>query len=140
VSKQIVSYAVQHRRAIVVEKLEAIRKPKSKIKGYAEKSQWAFYQLLRFIRYKAALLGIIVVEVNPAYTSQDCSRCGDGNTADKKSYVCGYCGHTDHRDANAAFNIAQRGVEFLSIGGTQDSERLSGAVLVTPSLEVPAYG
>jgi len=140
VSKQIVSYAVQHRRAIVEEKLEAIRKPKSKIKGYAEKSQWAFYQLLRFIRYKAALLGITVLEVNPAYTSQDCSRCGDGNTADKKSYVCGYCGHTDHRDANAAFNIAQRGVEFLSIGGTQDSERLSGAVLVTPSLEVPAYG
>ncbi len=42
-------------------------------------------------------------------------------------------------NANAAFNIAKRGIEFLSVGSTEDSERLSGAVLVTPSLEVPAY-
>ena len=46
---------------------------------------------------------------------------------------------TDHRDANAAFNIAKRGAESISRSGTQDSVSLSGAVLVTPSLEVPAY-
>ena len=139
VSKQIVSYAVKHHRAIAVENLETVRKPNSKIRKYVEKSQWAFHQLLSFIRYKAALHGVIIAEVNPAYTSQNCSRCGQRNTPNGKKYVCEHCGHTDHRDANAAFNIAKRGIEFLSMGGTQDSERLSGAVLVTPSLEDKAY-
>ena len=124
---------------VVVENLESVGKAKSKIRGYVEKSQWAFYQLLSFIQYKAALHGIIVATVNPAYTSQDCSRCGQRNTANGKKYVCEHCGHTDHRDANAAFNIAKRGVESISVDGTQDSVSLSGAVLVTPSLEVPAY-
>lgn len=139
VSKQIVSYAVKHHRAIAVENLESVRKPNSKIRKYVEKSQWAFYQLLSFLKYKAALHGVIIAEVNPAYTSQNCSRCGQRNTPNGKKYVCEHCGHTDHRDANAAFNIAKRGAEFLSVGSTEDSERLSGAVLVTPSLEVPAY-
>ncbi len=116
VSKQIVSYAVSHRRAIVVENLEGVRKAKSKIRGYVEKSQWAFFQLLSFIKYKAVLHGIVVAEVNPAYTSQNCSRCGQRNTPNGKKYVCEHCGHTDHRDANAAFNIAQTRY-CLPIGG-----------------------
>ncbi len=142
VSKQIVSYAANHHRMIVVENLENVRKPQSRIRGYVERSQWAFYQLLSFIQYKAALHGILVATVNPAYTSQNCSRCGERNPPNGKKYVGEHCGHTDHRDANAAFNIAKRGAESISIsmGGTQDSVRLSGAVLVTPSLEVPAYG
>jgi putative transposase len=139
VSKQIVSYAVKHHRMIVVENLENVRKPKSRIRGYVETSQWAFYQLLGFIQYKAALYGMIVATVNPAYTSQNCSRCGERNPPNGKKYVCEHCGHTDHRDANAAFNIAKRGAESTSMGGTQDSVSLSGALLVTPSLEVPAY-
>jgi putative transposase len=139
VSKQIVSYAVKHHRMIVVENLENVRKAQSRIRGYVDKSQWAFYQLLSFIQYKAALHGILVATVNPAYTSQNCSRCGERNPPNGKKYVCEHCGHTDHRDANAAFNIAKRGAESIPIGGTQDSASLSGAVLVTPSLEVPAY-
>ncbi len=134
VSKQIVSYAVSHHRAIVVENLEGVRKAKSKIRGYVEKSQWAFFQLLSFIKYKAVLHGIVVAEVNPAYTSQNCSRCGQRNTPNGKKYVCEHCGHTDHRDANAAFNIAKRGIACLSAEGTEDSVRFGGAVLVTPYL------
>jgi IS605 OrfB family transposase len=138
VSKQIVSYAVKHHRIIAVENLESIRKAQSKIRGYVEKSQWASYELLSFIQYKAALHGVIVATVHPAYTSQNCSRCRRRNTPNGKKYVCEHCGHTDHRDANAAFNIAKRG-ESIAMSGTQDSVSLSGAVLVTPSLEVPAY-
>jgi len=47
VSKQIVDYAAKHRRCIVLEKLENVRK--GKIRRYAEQSQWSFYQLLQFI-------------------------------------------------------------------------------------------
>ena len=96
VSQQIVSYAVKHHRMVVVENLESVGKAKSKIRGYVEKLQWAFYQLLSFIQYKAALHGIMVATVNPAYPSQDCSRCGQRNTANGKKYVCEHCGDTDH--------------------------------------------
>ena len=106
-----------------------MRKPKSKIKGYVNRSQWAFYQLMQFIRYKAALLGIPVIEVNPAYTSQDCSRCEQRNTPNGKSYVCEHCGHKDHRDANAAFNIGVRGSQ---VGLAENTEHLSRGLLVAP--------
>ncbi len=122
-----------HRRVIVVENLEGVRKPKSKIKikGYVNRSQWSFYQLLQFIRYKAALRGIPVIEVHPAYTTQNCSRCSQRNTPEGKVYVCEHCSHKDHRDANAAFNIAQRGLGIL-MGFAKDSVSLGGALLVTP--------
>jgi putative transposase len=73
VFKQIVDYAAKHRRTIVVEKLENVRR--GKIRAYSEKSQWSFYQLLQYIIYKAALRGVMVIEADPAYTSQECSRC-----------------------------------------------------------------
>lgn len=134
VSKQIVSYAKEHRRAIAVEDLKEVRKAKSKIKGYVERSQWAFYQLLQYITYKAALLGVPIIKVNPAYTSQDCSRCGQRTKPNGKTYVCASCGHKDHRDANASFNIAIRGNERVSSGLLTESESRGSGVLVTPFL------
>src|SRR5207244_4202651 len=38
--------------------------------------RWAFQQLQSFVQYKARAVGICVVYVNPAYTSQTCSACG----------------------------------------------------------------
>ena len=103
VSRTIVDYAKLHRSAIVLEDLGKISK--GKVKRYVQKSQWSFYQLETFIKYKAALIGVPIVSVNPAYTSQICSRCGNRNIPNGKHYKCS-CGHFDHRDANAAFNIS----------------------------------
>lgn len=129
VSKQIVDYAAKHRRAVVVENLENVRK--GRIRSYVERSQWSFYQLLQFIYYKAALRGVMVIEVNPAYSSQECSRCHQLTKPNGKSYRCGQCGHNDHRDANAAFSLAQR---VMPIGGVvRDSERPDSVLLVAPS-------
>jgi putative transposase len=115
VSKVIVDYAAKHRRVIVLEDLSNVRKEGSKIKSYVEKSQWSFFQLEQFIRYKAALRGVEVVLVQPAYTSQDCSRCGTRNKPNGKKYICSSCGHEEHRDANAGFNIAYRAVLSESV-------------------------
>jgi IS605 OrfB family transposase len=132
VSKAIVNYAATHRRAIVVESLENVRSKTSKIRSYVERSQWSFYQLLQFIHYKAALLGVQVFEVNPAYSSQECSRCHSLTKPAGKFYRCSRCGHNDHRDANAAFTLAQR---VMPIGGVaQDSEGLRSGLLVAPFL------
>ncbi len=128
VSKQIVDYAASHRRSIVVEKLENCLV--GKIGRYSQKSQWSFFQLLQFILYKAALRGVMVIEVDPAYTSQECSRCHQLSKPNGKSFRCAHCGHNDHRDANAAFTLSLR-VE--PIGGIAwESERPRSALLVEP--------
>jgi IS605 OrfB family transposase len=110
-SKSIVDYAAANCRAVAIEKLDGIRAVKSKIRHYSEKNQWAFFQLETFLRYKCAFRGIPVIEVDPAYTSQMCSRCGQIHKPEGKQFVCASCGHHDHRDANAALNIALRGLE-----------------------------
>jgi putative transposase len=107
VSHSIVDYAKSHRLAIVLEDLGKISK-RGKAKRYVQKSQWSFYQLEIFVKYKASLLGIPIFYVNPAFTSQVCSRCGSINKPNGKSYKCS-CSHFDHRDSNAAFNISANG-------------------------------
>ena len=114
-SKTIVDYAALHRRAIVLEDLDGVYKKGSKIKSYSEKNQWACAQLGTFIKYKAALRGVPIIYVNPAYTSQMCSRCGNVQKTNGKHFKCFVCGHNEHRDANAAFNIGNRGIESLSV-------------------------
>lgn len=56
-------------------------------------------------------LGITSTEVNAAYTSQTCSRCGyvdKRNRRDQERFVCLWCGHRKHADLNAAANIQAR--------------------------------
>jgi putative transposase len=138
VSKQIVDYAVNHRKSIVLEDLGKIKNSK-KCGRYVQKSNWAFFQLETFIKYKASLYGIPVIYVNPAFTSKTCSRCGSINDVNGKKFVCS-CGHKDHRDANASFNIGIRGkqscdgitdnVRELSAGLIDDSQTSKGEVSV----------
>lgn len=115
VSKTVVTYASTHRCAVVLEKLSGVVSEKSKIRRFSQKSQWAFAQLESMIRYKCALRGVPLLLVDPAFTSQDCSRCGSRNIPNGKQYHCKSCGHNSHRDANAAFNISKRGIESLSV-------------------------
>lgn len=113
-SKAVVDYAATHCRTVVMERLENVHSKGSKIRRYAETNQWAFAQLGSMIRYKCALRGIPLVEVDPAYTSQICSRCGSIHKPNGKRFKCLTCPHNDHRDANAAFNIAVRGADGSS--------------------------
>src|SRR6266699_396595 len=116
--------------ALCWKNLENVRK--GKIRRYAEQSQWSFYQLLQFILYKAALRGVMVIEADPAYTSQECSRCHRLTKPNGKKFVCGKCGHNDHRDANAPFSLAER---VMPIGGVVgDSVRSDSGLLIAPFL------
>jgi IS605 OrfB family transposase len=128
-SKTIVDYAATHRRAIVLEDLKGVNAKGSKIRKYSEKNQWAFAQLATFIEYKATLRGVPVLYVDPAYTSQRCSRCGHIQKPNGKRYSCTSCGHKEHRDANAAFNIGRLGAEVVrASGGGSLSVLSSGSI------------
>ncbi len=74
---------------------------------------WSMFSA--FLSYKAANAGRQFIAVNPAYTSQDCSRCGHRQKlmlADRV-YCCPCCGLTIGRDHNAAINIVTLGLQSL---------------------------
>lgn|SRR5512138_207260 len=62
---------------------------------------------------KAQRRGVLVVIVNPAYTSQTCAECGHvaaENRLTQAEFKCVTCGHEDNADVNAARNILNRGL------------------------------
>jgi putative transposase len=68
-------------------------------------------QFIMIVIFKAEEAGREVIKVNPAYTSQDCSRCGHRNriTLATRIYRCSKCGLIIHRDRNGAKGIEQKG-------------------------------
>ncbi len=69
----------------------------------------------RYIKQKLErlqeLYGIEVIEVNPAYTSQECSSCGyvdKGNRKDTQEFECKACGNKTNAQINGAKNIFKR--------------------------------
>ena len=123
--------AKEQNAALVFEDLSGIRKTKKQYRSfkYALHS-WSFYQLQQFVQYKAKLLGVPVLYVDPAYTSQDCSRCGARGQRNRKSFVCPVCGHVDHADVNAAFNIALRQYDMVNC---YQKEMVARGTLISPS-------
>ena len=115
VSKRIVQEAKHTGTGIKLEYLKGIRKAKSGRNFRYSLNSWSFYQLEQMIEYKARLLGIPVVYVDPYHTSKECSRCGQIGNRSGKGFKC-QCGHVDHADANASFNIALHPVFEEGIG------------------------
>jgi len=117
ISQALVSTAKGTRRGIALENLQNIR---SRVNGLPRSrrhrrvlNSWAFFQLRAFIAYKAQMAGVRLVLVNPAYTSQTCSRCGHCERANRKSqskFLCVRCGYACHADLNAAVNISRAAV------------------------------
>ena len=117
VSKKIVEIAKEENAGINLENLKGIRTNKKRKKSFNYGlNSWSFYQLEKFIEYKTKMNGIPITYIEPKNTSKECSRCGSMGIREDKSFKCPTCGHVDHADANASFNIARRPPLVESVG------------------------
>ena len=99
-----------------IEDLDKIRVQKRKGTEFNRKlSNWSFYQLEQFLRYKAETVGKSVVLVDARYTSQACSVCGHVYKGNRNGsdFLCRKCGFHIHADLNASRNIANAGMSSL---------------------------
>ena len=92
----------------------------------------ALYEFLTILTWMATKYSCNLVKVDPAYTSQLCSKCGTiVPKGDSEIHNCPHCGLVLDRDINAARNIYLRGIKYLTTnipggisGGFQDNPML----------------
>jgi putative transposase len=79
----------------------------------------SWYQFRVWLEYFAKVFRRVTVAVNPQYTSQECSSCGEivKKTLSTRTHVC-KCGCVMDRDENAAKNILSRGLGTVGHTGT----------------------
>jgi transposase len=73
----------------------------------------AFRELQEMVAYKAAEYGIRVEDVDPAFSSQTCSKCGHQSSTNRDSdtgwFECNNCGHELDGDYNAVAGLRPAG-------------------------------
>jgi len=79
----------------------------------------SWYQFRVWLEYFGKVFEKITVAVNPQYTSQECSSCGEivKKTLSTRTHAC-KCGCVLDRDENAAKNILSRGLGTVGHTGT----------------------
>jgi len=77
----------------------------------------AWGQFAQYLDYKAVSADRQLIRVNPAYTSQTCSRCGyrQVKKLSDRTHHCSHCGFSIDRDLNASINILRLGLQSLGI-------------------------
>ncbi len=106
--------------------------------------RWSFAQLAEFLAYKAERKGVLVVFVDPRYSSQTCSKCGYCHKSNRKSqsrFCCTKCGYTVNADFNAASNLRQRGISSLvRLLSDSQSQPTATASSLAQALRKATYG
>jgi putative transposase len=113
IAKKLVAMALASGCSVALEDLTHIRERGLRGKKFREQvHSWAYHQLQGYIEYKARQHGIEVAYVDPAYTSQGCSRCGYTHPTNRYGlhFRCGRCGLRIHADLNGARNVRLRGI------------------------------
>lgn len=121
VSKALVKNTPE-RTLFVLEDLTGIRSATERVRTkdrYVSVS-WAFYDLGQKLKYKAARARSKVIEVDPAYTSQRCPKCGHIEKSNRNKrlhrFRCKKCGYTSNDDRVGGMNLHYLGRTYLSTG------------------------
>lgn len=128
VSKRVVEFAVKNRaKYINIENLNGYDSSEFILRN------WSFYKLQQYITYKAARYGIVVRKVNPCFTSQICSVCGNWEPDQRKTQAKFECANEEcashdkykygfNADFNAARNIAMSTL-FMETGEVTEKKK-----------------
>jgi IS605 OrfB family transposase len=120
IANQLVWLAIENRcETIVFESLGQLKSDDADGAVAWSISSWARGELLDLVEYKAELVGIDIVTVNPWGTSRYCPRCGEkgetvvapDNYKPKRSgghFYCSHCGYECDRDVVGALNVARK--------------------------------
>lgn len=128
VSKRVVEFAVKNRaKYINIENLNGYDSSEFILRN------WSFYKLQQYITYKASRYGIVVRKINPCFTSQICSVCGNWEPDQRKTQAKFECANEEcashdkykygfNADFNAARNIAMSTL-FMETGEVTEKKK-----------------
>ncbi|RXI54964.1 RNA-guided endonuclease InsQ/TnpB family protein [Clostridium tetani] len=109
ISRYIIDFAIKNKcGAIQMEDLSGF--PEYQTEKFLK--DWTYYDLQNKLKYKAEEIGIDIIFINPKYTSQRCSKCGNINNKnrdckkDQAKFQCIICGYKENADINASKNIS----------------------------------
>jgi putative transposase len=113
INKHCNSLDLQITKEIVIEDLKNLKhKSKLSTKFMNKMQRWSYPQVISKLESLCQLNGILLTKVDPAYTSQTCSDCGnvDKKNRNGEDFNCQQCGMKIDADLNAAINISRMGV------------------------------
>ena len=100
-------------------------------------SDVAWYRFREWLEYFGVVYGVPVIAVNPSYTSQNCSNCGEKvvKTLSTRTHQCPHCGYVADRDENAAINILKSALKEWSTTVGRTECEVSGEIPLCLNLE-----
>ncbi|MDJ0650136.1 MAG: transposase [Xenococcaceae cyanobacterium MO_188.B19] len=100
-------------------------------------SDAAWYRFREWLEYFGVVYGVPVIAVNPVYTSQNCSHCGEKvvKTLSTRTHRCPHCGYVADRDENAARNILKSALKAWSTTVGRTECEVSGEIPLCLNLE-----
>ena len=114
ISKKVIDFALKHNAKYI--NLEDLSGFSSENRNNFVLRNWSYYELQQMIEYKAEKQGKEVRYIDPAYTSQDCSVCGQrGIRSTQASFTCTNPDCKSHTMYNKGFNADFNGARNISM-------------------------
>lgn len=114
ISRKVIDFALKYNAKYI--NLEDLSGFSSEDRSNFVLRNWSYYELQKMIEYKAQMQGIEVRYINPAYTSQDCSVCGQrGIRSTQATFTCTNPDCKSHTMYEKGFNADFNGARNISM-------------------------
>lgn len=109
INREIKKLIKEEKPTLIVKELLNFKNPNNKVNKKIRNrlNKWYCGYLNEKIELECNKLEINFIDINPAYTSQTCSNCGNFGKRNGEIFICKNCGKK-HADINASINILKR--------------------------------